>query len=285
MKIIIDFIKLHVQAITNLINHDGVEHAGYMAFISLLSFFPFLVFLMAVTGFIGKSEHGIEIIHLIMNNMPEDLVRAIRPRVEEIISGPPSSLLTISILGVIWTSSSTLEGIRTILNKVYNISSPPAYILRRSLSILQFFIITAFIIAAAFMLLFLPILYQDLSHLKYLKLMFENIEILAPIWEGVRQIIFIMTLFLVVLYLYYTIPNTKLSLRSLVPGASLVVLLWFVSGYMLSKYVYEFTQVNLVYGSLAGVITTLLFFYIIHLIFIYGAEINSILDKSEHKVI
>lgn len=285
MKIIKDFVKLNIQAITNLINHDGVEHAGYMAFVSLLSFFPFLVFLMAVTGFLGKSEHGIEIVHLITNNMPEDLIRAIMPRVEEIILGPPSSLLTISILGVIWTSSSTLEGLRTILNKVYNISSPPAYILRRSLSILQFFIITAFIVAAAFILLFLPILYQDLSHIKYLESIFKNIEILAPIWDGARQITFVVTLFLVVLYLYYIIPNTKLALKSLVPGASLVVLLWFISGYMLSKYVYEFTQVNIVYGSLAGVITTLLFFYIIHLIFIYGAEINNLLDKSEHKVI
>ena len=105
---------------------------------------------MAVTGFIGQSTHGIELIHLILNNMPTDLTQAIKPRVTEIMSGPPSSLLTISILGVIWTSSSTLEGLRTILNKIYNISSPPSYIWRRSLSILQFFIITALLVISTF---------------------------------------------------------------------------------------------------------------------------------------
>ena len=106
---------------------------------------------------------------------------------------------------------------------------------------------------------------------------------MAPIWGNARNIAFILTLFLGVMYLYYSIPNTKLRLRSLIPGSILVVILWYICGYLLSKYIYEFTQVNLVYGSLAGFITTLIFFYIIHMMFIYGAEINSLLDKSEHK--
>jgi membrane protein len=285
-SILKNFVKLNFKAIENLIGHDGVEHSGYLAFVSLLSFFPFLVFLMAFTSFIGQSEQGIELILLILNHLPEDLTRSIIPRVKEILSGPPSSLLTISILGIIWTSSSTLEGLRTILNRIYNVESPPAYVWRRTLSIVQFFIITILLIAAAFILLLLPIIYQKIINIQYLKPLFEyNIEILAPIWGNARNIAFILTLFLGVMYLYYSIPNTKLRLRSLIPGSILVVILWYICGYLLSIYIYEFTQVNLVYGSLAGFITTLIFFYIIHMMFIYGAEINSLLDKSEHKPI
>jgi membrane protein len=279
-----NFVKLNIKAINNLIVHDGVEHAGYLAFVSLLSFFPFLVFLMAFTSFIGQSEQGIELINLILENLPEDLTKAIIPRIKEILSGPPSSLLTVSILGIIWTSSSTLEGLRTILNRIYKVETPPAYILRRALSIAQFFIITALMIAATFMFLLLPIIYQKISHIEYLQPLFEyNIEMLAPIWKNARSITFVITLFLGVMYLYYSIPNTKLRLRSLIPGSILVVILWFICGYLLSVYTYRFTQVNLIYGSLAGFITTLLFFYIIHMMFIYGAEINSLLDKNEHK--
>ena len=151
-NLIKNIISLHVKAGFNLVKHDGVEHAGYMAFITLLSFFPFIIFLMAVTGFIGKSDHGRELIYLLLSGMPADLIQAIKPRIEEIISVPPSSLLTISIFGIIWTSSSTVEGIRTILNKIYNLSSPPAYIWRRLLSILQFFIITAVLLLSMFLL-------------------------------------------------------------------------------------------------------------------------------------
>ena len=282
------FVNLNVNAIFNLFKHDGVEHAGYMAFITLLSFFPFLVFLMAVTGSIGKSDHGTEFIHLILDNMPRDLIFALKPRVEEIISGPPSSLLTISILGTIWTSSSALEGLRTILNKIYNVSSPPAYILRRLLSIAQFFIIVAMLVVSMLILLLLPIIYQEISHFRYLKPIFElteqlNGSILSPIWDNARHFTFVITLFAGVIFLYYTIPNIKLKLRSLIPGSILVVILWLASGSLLSEYVYQFSQVNVVYGSLAGFIITLLFFYVIHIIFIYGAEINQLLDLEAKK--
>lgn len=283
IKNIRDFVLLIYNAINNLINHDGVEHAGYMAFISLLSFFPFLVFLMAFTSFMGSSAHGIEIVNLLLNNLPVDLISSIRPRIEEIVNGPPSSLLTISILGVVWTSSSTLEGLRTILNKIYKVNSPPAYLLRRSLSILQFLIIIFILVFATFIFLLFPMIFEELSSVKYVKDVIQYIpEIFAPIWDNLRHLLFILTLFLAVMYLYYIIPNTKLSLRSLIPGSLLVVILWILSGFLLSKYVYEFTQVNFVYGSLAGVITTMLFFYILHIIFIFGAEVNNILDRTMH---
>ena len=281
-------ISLFIDAGLNLVNHDGVEHAGYMAFITLLSFFPFLIFLMAVTGFIDNSDHGREAIQLLLSSMPEDLIRAIKPRVEEILSVPPSSLLTISILGVIWTSSSTVEGIRTILNKIYHVSSPPAYIFRRLLSIMQFFIITAIFLVSMFILLLLPVAYETISHIHQLKPIIDTLNqsttsIFTPIWENARHLTLIITLFGVVMFLYRSIPNISLRIRSLIPGSILVVVLWLLSGSLLSKYIYQFSQINLVYGSLAGFIITLFFFYIIHIIFIYGAEINMILYSRNKK--
>lgn len=292
IKKIIDSIKrtieLFIKAGVNLVNHDGVEHAGYMAFMTLLSFFPFLIFLMAVTGFIDKSDHGREMIHLLLSSMPDDLIEAIKPRIEEILSVPPNSLLTISILGVVWTSSSTVEGIRTILNKIYHVSSPPAYIFRRLLSIMQFFIITAVFLISMFILLLLPAAYEALSHISQLEPVINSLSkstevILEPIWENARHLTFMLTLFGGVMFLYYSIPNVSLKIRSLIPGAIIVVILWLISGLLLSKYVYQFSQVNLVYGSLAGFIITLFFFYIIHIIFIYGAEINMILYSKTKK--
>ncbi len=281
------FFNLNVKAITNLINHDGVEHAGYMAFVTLLSFFPFLIFLMAVTGFIDKSDHGREMINLLLSNMPDDLIQAIKPRIQEIITVPPSSLLTISILGVVWTSSSTVEGIRTILNKIYNVNTPPAYIWRRLLSIMQFFIITGVLLTSMFVLLLLPAIYEELGHFKHLKPILNIISqsssegILAPIWDNARHLMFFITLFFGVMFLYYAIPNVSIRMRSLIPGAILVVILWLISGLLLSQYIYKFAQLNVVYGSLAGFVTTLMFFYVIHLIFIYGAEINMLLLRRE----
>ena len=139
-----------------------------------------------------------------------------------------------------------------------------------------------------FILLLLPIAYQEFIHLKHLKPILEllnqlNGGILVPVWENARHFAFVLTLFAGVMFLYYSIPNISLKFRSLIPGAIIVVILWMLSGCLLSQYIYEFSQLNLVYGSLAGFIITLLFFYIVNLIFIYGAEINMLLNTSSFK--
>lgn len=146
----------------NTIEHDGVEHAGYMAFMNILSLFPFLVFIVALTGFIGETKFGIDFVKLLLESLPGDFISALKPRINEIVSGPPHGLLTLSILGAIWTSSTTVEGLRTILNRIYKVKSPPAYILRRTLSIIQFICLSVIIIFSMFLLLLMPIIYQKL---------------------------------------------------------------------------------------------------------------------------
>jgi membrane protein len=64
------------------------------------------------------------------------------------------------------------------------------------------------------------------------------------------------------------------------PGAAIVTLLWMEAAQLLSGYLSNFNQVNLIYGSLGSVIAALLFFYISNIIFIYGAELNYLLKRA-----
>ena len=34
----------------NMVYHDGIEHAGYLALLGLIALFPFLVFVVALAG-------------------------------------------------------------------------------------------------------------------------------------------------------------------------------------------------------------------------------------------
>ena len=81
-------------------------------------------------------------------------------------------------------------------------------------------------------------------------------------------------LFCLVALAYYTLPNIKQTLAAIIPGALVTVLLWTLAVRGLRLYLLTFDQVNLIYGSLAGIIAALLFFYIINVIFIFGAEFN-----------
>jgi membrane protein len=257
------------KALGDMIHHDGVEHAGYLAFLSLLSFFPFLVFFVAVAGFIGNFEIGNEFVSIVLNNLPSHVESALLPRIDEIISGPPQGLMTLSIVGAIWTSSSSVEGLRTVLNRAMRVHSPPPYITRRMLSIVQFLAITAIILIAMLILIFFPVVIDKIP--SYIK---DLISYIDPIWGYIKFPSIFITLFVSVCLIFYLIPNSKMSFRVIMPGAFLVVILWVFSAMLLAKYLKNFQQVNLIYGSIGGIIASLVFFYIINLILIFGAEFN-----------
>lgn len=262
------------QAAIKTIDHDGVEHSGYMSFMVLLSIFPFLVFFIALTSFFGASELGDNFIKLILENMPPNTTDAIRNRVNELGKAPPQRLLTLAIVGSIWTASSFVECLRTILNRVYEIKSPPPYFRRRLLSILQFFIISLLITFAMLLLIIVPIL---LSKVPAIVELIKEYEIAL---NFTRHLLILCSLFLGTSSIYYIIPNAKLNFKDVVPGALLTVLLWGLCGYLLSTYIIYYNQLNIIYGSLGSIIITLIFFYIINMIFIYGAEFNNLLQNS-----
>ena len=75
--------------------------------------------------------------------------------------------------------------------------------------------------------------------------------------------------------LYYALPGVRLKLRWVVPGALLVLVLWLVTATGFSVYVTYFGSFTVTSGSLGWVVISLLFFYLLAAIFIFGTEINA----------
>jgi membrane protein len=263
------------RALIDMVKHDGIEHSGYMAFLFLLSLFPFIVFFAAIAGMLGETLLGAHLVQLILENLPAHVAQTIQPRLEEIISGPPQSLLTLSIIGTIWTSSSAVEGLRTILNRIYRVETPPAYILRRLLSIAQFIVITLVVTVVLTALVFIPVFSQQTVDIMNALSIPQEQALTTGRYAALCAVLVIG-----VAALYCILPNRKVKLLSVLPGAIVVVVLWLGAGALLTLYLQQFRQVSLIYGSLEGIIVTMLFFYIMNVIFIYGAEFNYILQRE-----
>ncbi|MFM6972385.1 MAG: YihY/virulence factor BrkB family protein, partial [Alphaproteobacteria bacterium] len=89
-----------------------------------------------------------------------------------------------------------------------------------------------------------------------------------------RQIAIFLILTISTSVLYYALPNAKQKITQTLPGSILAVILWVLLVNIFSIYLNNFDQMNFVYGSIAGVIISLMFFYLISLAFIFGAEFN-----------
>jgi membrane protein len=264
------------KSFDNLVDNDGIELAGYLTFLNLLALFPFMVLIVATAGFFGSGESGTRFIEFMVTHMPKEAVGSIRQRVDEIMSGPPQALLTISILGAIWTSSSAVEGMRTVLNRAYQVSNPPTYVWRRMMSILQLILFTLIIIVVMSMIILTPLIIAHIEQLLRRPISPE----FTDLWNNYFFYFGGLLMFAVVSSLYYLLPNIKQRLLSVLPGAALVVLLWTGGASLFTLYISSVDQVNIIYGSLGGFIATLLFFFIMNIIFIYGAEFNFMLCQT-----
>jgi membrane protein len=142
------------------------------------------------------------------------------------------------------------------------------------LSIAQFLFISTVICLAMLLLIIIPIGLQKIPQFMNL------IQDYKTILNFSRYFLIFLSLFFTVCSLYYLIPNIKLQFVDVIPGALLSVFLWVLSGYLLSTYLVYYNQLDIIYGSLGSIIVTLIFFYIVNMIFILGAEFNYLMKHN-----
>ncbi len=261
-------VKVFKNATSDMFAQDGVEHSGYIAFLCLLSFFPAVIFAVMLAGLVGGSELGTHAIDAFIAHVPANMATALQSIISEIISGPSQGIVSIAFIGIIWTASSAIEGLRTILNKAYHVSAPPAYIWRRLLSVFHFLVFVIAIMATVFAFVLFPIIWREINNI---------LEITGAInlaFLNNRYLILFIVLLAITSMAYYVIPNIKLKWQFILPGALTTVIGWLISGKIFGFYLAHFSQFNVIYGSLGGIVISLIFFYIISMIFVWGAEFN-----------
>ncbi|MCU7611682.1 YihY/virulence factor BrkB family protein [Anaplasma capra] len=265
------FVKCAGLAVADFRRHDGLVYSGYLSFILLLSAFPFLVFFTAITStalhMLDKQEDFLRVlVNSLLSELPHETISALLPRINEILSGPPQSLLTVAIIGIVWTASSAIEGMRTVLNKAFRVSAPPPYILGRMLSILQFLVIILMMMLSVLFIVLVPIILDVLDRR-------------WGYWSYIKYTVSEAVLCLSVAFMYFIVPNTRQRIGIVLPGAIVVTVLWTLSSFTFSWYLSNFKVLHTMYGNLSGIVASMMFFYILSIFFIYGAELSYRLSR------
>lgn len=264
-----DISALPVDTARRFLQHDGMVRASAISFSSLFALFPFLIFLTAVAGALGNNAEALNFVSLSLANLPSEVADTLRPVITEVVGGNKGGILTLSMLATLWTAGSGVEALRDALNSAYDVEAPRSFLLRR----LQGAII---VIAAALVILFtmsgvvfLPLLWEPLT--SWLDLRDVSLFAVGTV-QGVVAILLVLT---GVTLLYRFLPNVPQRLADVVPGMLLAGLLWFALLFGFSWYLSSFGRFAVVYGSLGGIVITLLFFYLSAATLILGAELNA----------
>ncbi len=265
-----DWPKLSWQAAWRLVmEHEGLELSGYIAFTAFLSLFPFLIFLAALAGFLGDRETADGFIEAMFEFMPTDVAETLAPAVLEVINSRRGGLLTFGIVSTLWFSSSGIEALRAGLNRAYGVREErPIWWLR--LQSLAFVIIGALVIFFLSLMVILGPIVWDLF-----RPLIDRLLEARLVWLVARYALAMVLLWGALMLLHRWLPNTKQAFRRVLPGVCATVVLWLAGATLFALYVGNLADYSVIYGSLGGVAITLVFFYITAVIFIFGAELNA----------
>ena len=252
---------------------DGFILAGNLAYLSLLTLFPFFIVVATIAGAVGRTSDGVHAISVFMHTVPADVGNLVSKPITEVIAArSQKGLLTLGIIVTLWTVSGFIETIREIVRRAYGTtSSRPVWEYRLGAMLLIVGAVALMVVAFAVEVMMTAI-EQFVAHLLPIR-----DDLIGKI--GLGRIAPALTLFAALWGIFVVLTPKKIreGRCPIWPGPLLIAVVWIGTTMLLPPVLGLFGGYNLTYGSLAGVIVALLFFYIIGLALVVGAQLNAAL--------
>lgn len=267
-----------VQTVLRFLKHEGPIVSGHLSYLTLLSLFPFFIFVVSLAGLVGHTETGAHAILFLLESLPTELQEVMQSPVSGIIANSKSGIATIALLGAIWAASSALEAAQRATDRAFEDYTPPAFWLRRlqGIGLVIFAGIGILLGMSSFVLG--PLIWK--ATLYFVPALEEWTEAAAVVRYVATSSVF----FLAISALFFALkPRYRGRFVRVWRGALLTLFLWLAVATGFSLYLRHFARYDVTYGSLAGAIVALIFFYLVNAGFLLGAELNAIYAERRHK--
>ena len=261
-----------VMFIKKIGDDDIFALGAQLAYYMVLSFIPFLMFLMTLVGFSHLNSDAV--LNLLSNVMPTEAFNLIQSTVIEIVDREQTGLLWISIALAIWVSSSGFKAVIKGLNKAYGVKETRSYIKLKLISMIYTILLALIVIATLFLFVF-----GDVIGDFFMKVL-EHPELIYYIWNILRYVVVILIMILFFMFLYNATPCVRLGWLEVIPGAVITTLGWISISYIFAYYVNNFSNYSRLYGSLGAVFMFMTWMFITSMILILGGEINAVLAEK-----
>ncbi|MBC8037855.1 MAG: YihY/virulence factor BrkB family protein [Rhizobiales bacterium] len=260
-----------LEAFQRLFADEAIPLAGNIAFRTLFSAFPFLIFLTALGGFFGSENLAEAIVTYLLSVAPEQLVRPLVSEIRSILTVPRSGLLSLSAALTIWSAMGGVDSVRVGLNRAYDLREHRNMFWLYGQSIV-FVIGTAVVLLATSILIVLaPVALAAIAaHAPGFRQNFAALEQL-------RYPAAIVLLTAGLLLCHRILPAKRLRIVELLPGVLLTVAVWIALSGVFSIYLVNFNTFASTYASLSGLFAALFFLYLAALVLIFGGEVNRVL--------
>ena len=249
--------------------------AAQLAYYFFLALFPALLFFVALVSFIPIAGLMDAVSGALARVAPNrEVYDILHDQILRIAGDKNGGLLTIGMLGTIWSTSAGVTAIIDTLNTAYDVQEGRPWWKVRLTSLGLTVALAAFIVSSFVLVMAGPTLAEKVAVWAHLGPVFEWT------WKILQwPVVFGLVAFAVAIIYYYA-PDAKQEWIWITPGSVLATLLWIVISLGFKFYVQHFASYTATYGAIGGVIVLLLWFYVSGLAVLVGAELNAVIEHA-----
>jgi membrane protein len=264
---------LLVKTGKEVIDDDCLSISAQLAYYFALALFPALLFVVALASYLPYDVIN-DVVAALETVAPPEVLSIIRKQLERIMAGEQTSLLTIGILGAIWSSSGAMTSIVSALNVAYDVPESRPWWKVRLISIGLTIALVVFVLLSFTIIVAGPNAGHWLAGWIGLSSVFDTVWLWAR-WP----LTFALATTGIAIVFYYA-PDADQDWVWITPGSILTTILWVLFSLMFRLYVTKVGDYAATYGALAGAAILLLWLYFSGLALLIGGELNSEIEHA-----
>jgi membrane protein len=254
------------------------DWAASLTYYGLLAMFPALIALVSIVGLIGNPQSTTDTITEMVDKIgPSSAADTFAGPIQQVTSSRSTAgfALIAGLLVALWSASSYVGTFMRASNVIYETpEGRPFWKLRPLQMLVTLMMILLLALIALGIVLTGPIV----------EAVAEPVGISSTaitIWDIGKWLLVAALFVLMIGVLYYASPNVKQrGFKWVTPGSVVALVVWLLASAAFAFYVANFGSYNKTYGSLAGLVIFLVWFWITNLAILFGHELNAERERS-----
>ena len=251
--------------------------AAALTYYSVLSIFPALLALVSLLGIVGQPEKTTgALLDIVQGFAPADTVDAIREPVQQLSSNSAAGLtLVLGILTALWSASGYVGAFGRAMNRIYEIDEGRPFIkLRGTMLAVTIATVLIVVLLAAMLVLSGPVA-ESVGNALGVG------GTVLTIWNVAKWLVIVLLVVAAIAILYYATPNVKQpKFRWMSLGSAIALVIFLLASLAFGFYVANFSSYNETYGTIGGVIISLLWLWILNMSLLFGAEFDAEMERG-----
>jgi membrane protein len=248
--------------------------AAGVAFYAMLAIFPAIIALVTIYGMVADPAQVESQVAEFAKSLPSGADELITEQLTNVVNAGQQSLsigLAVSLLAVLWSVSSGVQGLIKSLNLVYDERETRGFLKLRGLSLLLTIGAIVVAVVALVLITVFPGVIDNFG-------LGKAGELAASI---VRWVVLALLVLAALAVLYRFAPDRASPRWRWVSGGAVVAfVLWLLGSIGFSWYVDNFGKYNQTYGALAAVIILLLWLFLSAFAVLLGAEFDAEAERQ-----